>query len=158
MRIEHILQRVRPGRAIQGIAAALLPFEPDGRIAVDAFQRRLQATYAAGLTNAVNMDTGYVNYLTLEERHQVLKWAREAVGPSAPLVAGAYIEGISGDVITQYRGEMDRIVAYGATPILFQSSRLHGLAASDKTAVYRETCRSFPAVLAFELSPVFAPN
>ena len=38
-RIEALHPNERqPGRKVQGIAAALLPYEPDGRIAVDAFQ------------------------------------------------------------------------------------------------------------------------
>jgi len=145
------------------MAAALLPYEPNGRIAIEAFQKHLQATHQAGLGNAVNMDTGYVNYLTAAEKQQVLKWAREALGSATPFVAGAYIEGahsegMEGDIVTLYRREMDRIAEHGATPILFQSSRLRRLSARDKVASYREICRGFPAVLAFELSPVFAPN
>jgi 4-hydroxy-tetrahydrodipicolinate synthase len=140
------------------MAAALLPFESDGRIAIEAFQHHLLATLQAGLTNAVNMDTGYVNYLTGAERQQVLKWTREALGPAAPFIAGAYVEEMEGDVVSLYRREMDRIAARGATPILFPSSRFHGLSMREKVARYRDICRGFPAVLAFELSPVFAPN
>ena len=154
MNIDRILQRVQPGRAVDGIAAALLPFETDGRLAVDAFQQLLQTTHRAGLTNAVNMDTGYVNYLSAEERWRVLAWTREALGSGTPFVAGAYIEdaaGPSGDVVTLYRREMDRIAEIGATPIIFQTARLHA-------AAYREICKGFDGVLAFELSPVFAPN
>jgi len=158
MNIDHILQRVNPGRIVHGIAAALLPFESDGRIAVDAFQQRLIATHQAGLTNAVNMDTGYVNYLSLEERKRVLAWTHEALGPGTSFVAGAYIEGEHGDVVTLYRREMDRIAAAGATPIIFQTAQLHGFSALDKIAIYRDICRGFSAVLAFELHPVFAPN
>ncbi len=158
MNIDHILQRVQPGRTVHGIAAALLPFECDGRIAVDAFQQNLLVTHRAGLTNAVNMDTGYVNYLSTGERETILAWTREALGPGTPFVAGAYIENAEGDVVALYRREMDRIAESGATPILFQTGRLHRFSARDKAAAYRQICRGFPAVLAFELSPVFAPN
>jgi 4-hydroxy-tetrahydrodipicolinate synthase len=158
MRIDDIIHRVQPRRTIHGVAAALLPFEREGRIAVEAFQRHLQATHQAGLANAVNMDTGYVNYLTDAEKLQVLQWTREALGPAVPFIAGAYIEGKAGDIVALYRREMDRIAEHGATPILFQSSRFHGLHAREKVAVYRKICHGFPAVLAFELSPVFAPN
>jgi 4-hydroxy-tetrahydrodipicolinate synthase len=99
-----------------------------------------------------------VDYLTDTEKQQVLKWTREALGAAAPFIAGAYIEGMPGDIVALYRREMDRIAAYGATPILFPTTRIHGLAAREKVATYREICRGFPAVLAFELSPVFAPN
>jgi dihydrodipicolinate synthase/N-acetylneuraminate lyase len=158
MNVDRILQRVKPGRTVHGIAAALLPFEGDGRIAVDAFQQHLRATQQAGLTNAVNMDTGYVNYLSAEEKQRVLALARESLGPSTPFVAGAYIEGGAGSVAVSYQREMSRIAEYGATPILFPTARMCGLPALDKAAVYREACRGFPEVLAFELSPVFAPN
>jgi len=158
MQIDDILGKIRPLRKIQGIAAALLPFQADGRIAVDAFQRHLQATQRAGLMNAVNMDTGYVNCLDDDERHQILTWTREALGEGVPFVAGAYIEGADGDIVTLYRREMDRIAEFGATPILFQTARLHGRRAAEKTADYRRICKGYTAVLAFELSPVFAPN
>jgi len=158
MRIEDFIHRVQPRRTVHGIAAALLPFEADGRIAVEAFQLRLQATHQAGLTNAVNMDTGYVNYLVDEEKQLVLKWAREALGPAPPLIAGACIEEEDGDIVALYRREMDRIAMHTATPILFPTSRFHGLSARERVARYREICKGFPAGLAFELSPVFAPN
>lgn len=157
MNVEAMHRRVRPGRTVTGIAAALLPFEPDGRIAVDAFQECLQTTYQSGLTNAVNMDTGYVNYLSAEERQSVLNWTREALG-ATPFVAGAFIEDAKGEPASLYRREMDRIAECGGTPILFPSARLHGLSAHDKAAVYGEACRGFPDSLAFELSSVFAPN
>ena len=88
------------GRKVQGIAAALLPFTSNGRIAVEAFQR---PTHSAGLMNALNMDTGYVNYLSESQKKDVLKWAREALGKEVPFVAGAYIENLNGDVVTLYR-------------------------------------------------------
>ena len=91
MKIEDILSRVRPRRKVSGVAAALLPFNVDGSIAVEAFQHHLRATQAAGLDNAVNMDTGYVNYLSDTEKQDVLRWAREALGQNVPFVAGAYI-------------------------------------------------------------------
>ncbi|HEY7352660.1 MAG TPA: hypothetical protein VH596_07820, partial [Terriglobales bacterium] len=64
MKIESIVAKQKPGRKIEGIAAALLPYLADGKIAVDAFQTHLVTTQRAGLMNAVNMDTGYVNYLS----------------------------------------------------------------------------------------------
>jgi len=156
--VEDTIARLRPGRKVQGIAAALLPFEPDGRIAVEAFQKHLLATRDAGLWNAVNMDTGYVNHLTAEEQLSVLRWSREVLGPGDSFIAGAYIEGLDGDVVSLYRRQMDQIVAHGGVPIIFQTVRLRGKQSREKVAVYREICRGFREVLAFELAPVFAPN
>ena len=81
MTIDELLKRQQPRRKVQGIAAALLPYEADGRVAVDAFAQQLTSTHRAGLMNAVNMDTGYVNYLSDTEKEEVLGWTRQALGP-----------------------------------------------------------------------------
>jgi dihydrodipicolinate synthase/N-acetylneuraminate lyase len=162
MNIEALIERRKLRRKVQGIAAALLPFESDGRVAVEAFQRHLGATQRAGLMNAVNMDTGYVNYLSDAEKQEVLGWTREVLGAGVAFVAGAYIENQSGhgagDVVALYRREMERIAEFGGIPILFQTARLHEKSAEEKAAAYRAICRGFPRVLAFELGPMFAPN
>jgi len=158
MNMASILQRKKPGRNVQGIAAALLPFAEDGRVAVEAFQRHLQATQLSGLMNAVNMDTGYVNYLSESEKKEVLQWTREALGRDVPFVAGAYIEGQTGEIVALYRKQVDEIAAFGGIPILFQTSRLHGKTAKEKVAIYQGACQGFPHVLAFELGQMFAPN
>ena len=158
MKIESIVQRQVLGRKVQGIAAALLPFKADGRIAVEAFQDHLRATHRAGLMNAVNMDTGYVNYLNDSEKQDVLGWTREALGKDVQFVAGAYIEGQTGDIVELYRKQMDAIVALGGIPILFQTSRLHGKSSAEKASTYAAMCRGYPYVLAFELGQMFAPN
>src|ERR1700751_2891180 len=93
MQIEEMMRRQKPRRKVQGISAALLPFETDGRVAVEAFQKHLLATQRAGLTNAVNMDTGYVNYLSDSEKGDVLGWTREALGKDVAFVAGGVIGG-----------------------------------------------------------------
>ena len=158
MKIEAIEQRKKMKRKVEGISAALLPYETDGRVAVGAFQKHLLATHAAGLTNAVNMDTGYVNYLGDAEKLEVLRWTREALGAGVPFVAGAYIEGQEGDVVALYRKQMDSIVEHGGIPILFQTQRLHGKSSAEKAAIYRDVSRGYGHVLAFELGKMFAPN
>ena len=96
MIVDELLARQKPRRKVQGIAAALLPYETDGRVAVDAFSQQLISTHRAGLMNAVNMDTGYVNYLSDTEKQEVLTWTRRALGKGIPFVAGAYIEHLGG--------------------------------------------------------------
>src|SRR6266446_7291609 len=115
---ETLMEQRRLRRKVQGIAAALLPYELDGRIAVEAFQKHLAATQRTGLMNAVNMDTGYVNYLSDAEKQEVLRWTREALGAGVPFVAGAYIENQSGDVLALYRAQIELILAFGGIPIL----------------------------------------
>jgi 4-hydroxy-tetrahydrodipicolinate synthase len=156
--IESLVQRRRLRRKAHGIAATLLPYESDGSVAVEAFQQHLVATHRAGLMNAVNMDTGYVNYLTDAEKQDVLRWTREALGKDVPFVAGAYIEDRAGAVVALYRRQIDSIVSFRGIPILFQTVRLRGTPAREKAAVYQSACRGYPHVLAFELGPVFAPN
>jgi len=149
--------RRQPGRQVQGIAAALLPFESDGSIAVDAFQRHLVATHRAGLMNAVNMDTGYINYLSESEKRDVLRWTREALG-NVPFVAGADIAGLEGETVALYRQQIEAIASVGGTPILFQTARLKGKSGAELAAAYRAFCRGYENVIAFELGSMFAPN
>lgn len=145
------------GRKPVGLAAVLLPFDEDGSIAGDAYQDCLRETFNAGLTPAVNMDTGYVNLLTAEEKAYVLDLAQKAA-EGRPFVAGAFIDGEVGDPVGLYRREMDAVVAHGGTPILFQTTKTHGLSASDKVDVYARAARGYDTVYAFELGKMFAPN
>jgi dihydrodipicolinate synthase/N-acetylneuraminate lyase len=152
------IRRRKSHREVHGIAAALLPYEANGRVATAAFQRHLVATHRAGLMNAVNMDTGYVNFLSDVEKLDVLEWTREALGKDVPFVAGAYIEGRGGDVVSLYREQMDAVVGMGGIPILFQTTRLHGKTSKEKVAAYQAACRGYAHVLGFELGRMFAAN
>lgn len=143
---------------MNGVAAALLPFDDRGAVAVEAFQHHLQRTHSAGLTNAVNMDTGYVNHLSEEEQQFVLISARAALPANTKFLAGAYIERLHGDVVALYRSKIDDIIEHGGTPIIIQTARLHQQSAREKIRCYQEICRGYDEVLGFELSPVFAAN
>ena len=159
MTVEELLKRQQPRRKVQGIAAALLPYSPDGNIAVDAFAQQLLSAHQAGLMNAVNMDTGYVNYLADDEKQDVLQWTRSALGQGIPFIAGAYIENQSGsDVVALYRQQMHAIVRFDGIPILFQTARVRGEPPKTIAQIYRDAVRGFPHVLAFELGPMFADN
>ena len=158
MNIESVAQNWQPRRRVQGIAAALLPFQENGTVAVEAFQRHLCTTTQPGLMNAVNMDTGYVNYLSDTEKLQVLRWTREALGKSGTFVAGAYIEGQDGDVVSLYRRQMDAILQFDGIPILFQTARLHGKTSAEKIGTYKNICQGYSRVICFELGRMFAPN
>jgi len=158
MNIEQVLSRIQPRRKAKGIAAALLPFDDRGAIAVEAFQNHLLRTHSAGLTNAVNMDTGYINYLSEQEQQLVLEWTREALPANTKFVAGAYIERLEGDLVTLYRRKIDQIIEHDGTPIIIQTARLHHQPARKKIKCYEEICRGYDEVLGFELSPVFAAN
>jgi 4-hydroxy-tetrahydrodipicolinate synthase len=159
MTVDELIERRKIRRKVQGIAAALLPYEPDGRVAVDAFVKMLTSTHRAGLMNAVNMDTGYVDYLSDTEKEEVLDWTRQALGKGVPFVAGAYIEQHAGDdIVALYRRQIDTIVRFEGIPILFQTARLHGKTPAKIAEAYQHICRDYPQVLGFELGPMFAAN
>ena len=157
MNLTDIHARRRLGRTVTGMAAVLLPFTERGDIAEDSFAACLQETAAAGLTPAVNMDTGYVNLLTDGEKARVLALTRQALGGAA-FVAGAYIECQDGDITDLYRHEIARIAEHGGTPIFFQTARLHDVPASKVVEVYAQASAGIETVYAFELGKMFAPN
>jgi 4-hydroxy-tetrahydrodipicolinate synthase len=145
-------------RKITGYAACLLPFEQDGSIAVNAFRAAVARTTAAGLGCAVNMDTGYANYLTDAERTQVLRWTQEEIAGKRDFIAGAFVEGREGDLVALYRKEMDEIVSFGGNPILFQCTRFHSWSPAEIIDLFTQVCDGYESVFGFELGRMFAPN
>ena len=151
-----LLRRIVPGRRIEGISAVLLPFGPDGRIDAEGFAGHLARTAAAGLQPAVNMDTGYVNFLSPEERRRVLGIAREVLA-GRPFVAGAFVEGDAGDLLDCYLRAVEEIQAHGGTPILFQSTALLGMTPAELIAFHAAVAARCERLLIFELGQMFAP-
>lgn len=145
-------------RKATGYAACLLPFEKDGSISRDSFQIAVERTTAAGLGCAVNMDTGYANYLEPAERTLILELTRETIAGRRDFIAGAFVEGLEGDLVGLYRSQMDQIVAHGGTPILFQTTRFHSWKPAEIVDLYSEACEGYEAVVGFELGSMFAPN
>lgn len=148
----------KPNRLTTGYAACLLPFELDGSISRDSFQVAVERTTAAGLGCAVNMDTGYANYLEDAERNLILELTRETIDGRRDFIAGAFVEGLQGDLVGLYRSQMDQIVAFGGTPILFQTTRFHSWKPSEIVDLYTNVCEGYESVIGFELGSMFAPN
>src|SRR5262245_1943249 len=96
--------RLQPGRRIHGISAVLLPYTRAGAIDWNAFERHLLRTCAAGLDVAVNMDTGFGDLLSPQEREAVLDTTRTALGAGATFYAGAFA-----DESSSYRGALAAI-------------------------------------------------
>jgi dihydrodipicolinate synthase/N-acetylneuraminate lyase len=147
---------LRPGRRIEGISALLLPFTEDDRPDWQGFNVLIERTWAAGLTPAVNMDTGYVNLLSDAERRTVLEETK-AAARGRPFVAGAFIEGRDDDPVRAYRNEIEGIRAAGGTPILFQCTRLATSTEADVLAAYAGVAAGGGSLIAFELGSMFAP-
>ena len=146
---------LRPGRRIEGLSAILLPFGADDRPDWDGFRGLLHRTFTAGLTPAVNMDTGYVGLLSPAERERALAEVADVAG-GRRFVAGAYVEDAEGDLVRLYRREVEAIRRRGGTPILFQCTALGRLGEPDALDVYRRVGEAGPPILAFELAPAFA--
>ena len=147
---------IRPGRPITGMSAILLPFTEQRAVDWSGFEAHLARTADAGLTPAVNMDTGYVNLLDGETQRTVLRRTRETLG-GAPFVAGAYVADEPGDALDldAYRRAIDQVRKQGGTPIIFQS---YGLAeADDVVEAYAQLGRHASEFIAFELGKMFAP-
>jgi len=108
--------------------------------------------------NAVNMDSGYVNYLSETGKRDVERWTREDLGKDVPFVSGAYIEGQSGDAVPLYRREMEVISSAGGIPILPRRASFTENRGRRRRRSIKRVCRGYPQVLSFELGKMFAPN
>lgn len=150
-------QLLAPRRKITGISAILLPMLDD-EVDWQGFDAHLERTFDAGLTPAVNMDTGYANLIDEGTRESVLeRTQRLAQGRS--FVAGVFVgdqSGASFDV-DGYRRGTERIQQHGGTPIFFQSYGLVELADDPLVEAYQTLAAECESFLFFELGQVFAP-
>lgn len=152
------ISMLRPRRRIVGMSAILLPFTSTGDVDWPAFEAHACRTAEAGLTPAVNMDTGYVNLIDDGLRVEVLRRTRDAVG-GKPFVAGAFVADGPGAQFDRdaYLRQIEPIVAHGGTPVLFQS---YGLTSQSDDAIiesYAAVGRSCDRFIGFELGTMFAP-
>jgi dihydrodipicolinate synthase/N-acetylneuraminate lyase len=140
------------------MSAILLPFREDGAIDWAGFCAHVARTAHAGLTPAVNMDTGYVNLLDTETRREVLQQTRQSLAGRS-FVAGAFVRDAPGDAwnAAAYRKEIELIGTYGGTPVIFPSHGLNGLRSGEIVAAHAELGRDCAAFIAFELGTMFAP-
>ncbi len=147
---------VRPGRAIRGASAVLLPFTDDGDIDWPAFEAHLQRTITAGLVPAVNMDTGFGPFLDPATRRRIVELA---VATGAQVIAGAHVDdepGSAFDVAAAVRAATE-VAECGAQPILFPS---HGTAALDDAGIvgwHHAVAGAVDEFVGFELGPMFHP-
>ena len=132
------LTRTRP---ITGMSAVLLPLHEDGNLDWEAFEAHVERTAAAGLTPAVNMDTGYAHLLDATTKTAALDRAAAIVG--GEFVAGAF------DV-----AEAIEVRERGATPVMVPNERMP----RDVLTAYGEVAAGVDRFIGFELSPVFHPS
>lgn len=146
------------GRKITGMSAILLPFLEDGSVDWDSLRHHIGRTLEAGLTPAVNMDTGYANLIDEDTRQQVLAHTQD-VSAGRDFVAGAFVADKPGANwnFEAYRVQIELIHQHGGTPIIFQT---FGLTSQDSSAIvdsYAQIGEIAPQFIAFELGTMFAP-
>ncbi len=152
------LRLLRPRRTIIGVSAILLPFTDAGSVDWAGFEAHVARTLAAGLTPAVNMDTGYVNLLDDGTRREVLtRTQRIAAGRN--FVAGAFVADHPGAAFNHvaYARQIDLIQQAGGTPVIFQSFGLTGQPSEQIIAAYAALGALCERFIAFELGTMFAP-
>ena len=121
------------------MSAVLLPHRSATEVDWAAFEAHVVRTAEAGLTPAVNMDTGFVHLLTAEQRAEVLSRTRSL---GVDFVAGAFDE-----------ADVEAVQALGGMPVLFPSE-----ATVDVIPAYQRIAGAADRFLGFELSPVFHPD
>lgn len=150
--------RLRAGRRVHGIAAALLPYTPQGTIDWAAFERHVARTRAAGLDVAVNMDTGFGDLLSPAEREEVLTTTRRVLGAGTRFYAGAFALGAA-DPRAAYRDAAAAIESRGGTPVIVQCPAMHRMTAAQKAELYAAIAGATEAgAIGFEFSTRFAPH
>jgi dihydrodipicolinate synthase/N-acetylneuraminate lyase len=121
------------------MSAVLLPYTEAASVDWPAFEAHVARTAAAGLTPAVNMDTGYAHLLSPAERTEVLGRTRSL---GVEFVAGAVDAAAA-----------DEVAAHGGTPVVLPSAAL-----GDVVVAYEALARGLDRFIGFELSPVFHPD
>jgi len=155
--VDEIVQRIRPNRTITGMSAILLTFADDGGIDWSAAEAHLGRTVAAGLTPAVNMDTGYVQLLGRADRRRVLDLAAAVTG--GDFVAGAYVADEPGDAFERdaHVVEATAVAERGGVPVLFPSNGLAGLDDAGWVAAMASIAEPLDRFIGFELGTMFVP-
>ncbi len=153
--IATLIERRKLRRKVQGIAAALLPYEPTEKSRSSIPDNILIATHRAGLMNAVNMDTGYVNLLK-PVKSDVLRWTpkpREKVRslpePTSKIKPATSLLS-TGNRWMPSSGRRHPDSVSNCAPARKSSQ--------EKAAIYQDRVQGYPHVLAFELGTMFAPN
>lgn len=151
------MSRIRPRRTITGMSAVLLPFTAEGEIEWPAVEAHIARTRDAGLTPAVNMDTGYVQLLDDATKARVLDLAADVTG--GDFVAGAHVPDTAGDGYDRvaYRAAADAIAQRGGTPVVFPSHGLNALDDDGWVAALADLGAGLDRFIGFELGAMFVP-
>lgn len=146
-----------PRRTITGMSAVLLPHTADGAIDWPAVEAHVERTVVAGLTPAVNMDTGYVQLLDDAAKTRVLDLTAAITGGA--FVAGAYVPDASGDAfdLAGYVEAASAVASRGGTPVVFPSHGLNEHGDDGWVASLQAIGAEVDEFIGFELGPMFVP-
>lgn len=146
-----------PGRAITGMSAILLPHLNSATVDWASLDAHIARTHEAGLTPAVNMDTGYVQLLDTHTRAQVLDRAAAIAG--GDFVAGAFVADEPGAAfdLNAYRRAADEITHRGGLPVIFPSHGLNDHGDAAWLDAHGQIASHLDRFIGFELGPMFVP-
>lgn len=122
----------RTNRKVIGMSAILLPMLETGGVDWKGFDDHLNRTWEAGLTPAVNMDTGFANLIDEATRTQALQRSQR-LSHGRSFVAGAFVGDQPGSPYARdpYHAQVDQILERGGLPIIFQSFGLTNCLATN---------------------------
>lgn len=149
--------KVLPGRTVTGMSAILLPHLDPTTVDWASLDAHIARTMEAGLTPAVNMDTGYVQLLDADTRGRVLDRATAATG--GDFVAGAFVPDEPGAAfnLDAYRRAVEEIIARGGLPVIFPSHGLNDHGDAAWLDAHGQLAGHIERFIGFELGPMFVP-
>jgi dihydrodipicolinate synthase/N-acetylneuraminate lyase len=149
---------IRYRRKITGMSAILLPLLSSTEIDWQGLRGHVGRTSDAGLVPVVNMDTGYGNLISPQQRIDVLR-ATQEVTAGRPFIAGAFVgdKPDSAFNFDLYRERIDEIQSFGGVPVIFQSYGLTQQSPEKLIEAYAKIGAHSGSFYAFELGKMFAP-
>ncbi len=148
---------VLPGRTITGMSAILLPYVSPTTVDWTSLYAHIARTHEAGLTPAVNMDTGYVQLLDEVNRGRVLD--RAVAVTEGDFVAGAFVPDKPGADfdLDAYLFAAEGISARGGIPVIFPSHGLNDHGDAAWLDAHGQLAGHIERFIGFELGPMFVP-
>jgi hypothetical protein len=148
------LRHLTPDRSVQGAAALPVWAGPSGTLDLGGLAARLEATFAAGLTPAVNLFAGSVDLLGLDDRIDVLSTAA-GVARGRRFIAGTWPADDAAPLAVRYGRAVDVVARQGGTPLLLPIPELETLDADALAHLWRQATSGHRGVLALEIAPAF---
>ncbi len=148
---------VLPGRSITGMSAILLPHLDPSTVDWASLDAHIARTHEAGLTPAVNMDTGYVQLIDADTRVRVLDRAEAITG--GDFAAGAFVPDEPGAVfdLDACLRAAEEVAVRGGLPVVFPSHGLNDHGDAAWLDAHGRLADHIDRFLGFELGPMFVP-